>query len=167
MKYASKADLLGRADAEKRRFDVLVDAVPAPRRAEPGVWGDGWSLTDLLAHLSAWHRLFLDWYESGEQGGAPHMPAPGYTWRETPRLNRDLQERDAGLSFDEARRAFEDSHARIAALLGTLTEAQILEPGHFSWTGGNALSTYAGANTVSHYRFAQKVVRRWSKGQAR
>lgn len=161
MKYTSRGDLLSQARTEKGRLDELVDGLSPDRCTEGGVWGDDWSVTDLLAHLSAWHRLFLGWHEAGLRGEAVEMPAEGYTWRETPRLNRDLQKRDAGKSFDEARRTFDESHERVMGLLGTLTEAQIMEAGWFAWTGRNALSTYAGANTASHYRFAGKVIRRW------
>lgn len=167
MKYASRTELVARARAEKCELDCLVDSLPAHRCTEAGVWGDGWTVTDLLAHLSAWHRLFLDWHEAGRRGVSPQMPAAGYTWRETPRLNRDLQARDAGMTFSEARRALAESHARVIDLLEALSDAEVMESGRFPWTGGNALSTYAGANTVSHYRFAQKVIRRWLRGRAR
>ena len=37
--------------------------------------------------------MFLGWYEDGLRGIAPQMPAPGYKWRETPKLNRAIWEK--------------------------------------------------------------------------
>ena len=93
MRYESKPELIG--DIE-RQFDALCGLLVGIPRAEwtdPGVWGDDWSVNDLLAHLSAWHRLFLGWHREGHEGRAVDLPAPGYKWNETPRLNRDLWER--------------------------------------------------------------------------
>ncbi len=51
-------------------------------------------------------------------------------------------------------------------LARALSEAELLEPGHFSWTGTNTVVTYPGANTASRYRFARRVLRRWMRGNA-
>ena len=172
MKYASKADLLARLVRERERLLAMLDDIPPARRTEPGVWGDDWTTGDLFAHLHEWHRLFLGWFADGRAGQTPRLPAPGYKWNETPRLNRDLQARHRGRPPEEVLRDF----AASAKETGTSTsrssscrlgEDQLFEPGYFAWTGSNALVTYAGANTVSHYRFAQKVLRRWLRRETR
>ena len=56
---------------------------------------------------------------------------------------------------------FDATFERVLGLVTTLPESHLLEPGQFAWTGKNALVTYVGANTASHYRFASKVIRRW------
>eukprot|EP01030_Chromulinospumella_sphaerica_P020127 gene20127-20032_t len=37
--------------------------------------------------------MFLQWYEDGMKGLKPEMPAKGYTWKETPALNREINSR--------------------------------------------------------------------------
>jgi hypothetical protein len=163
MKYATKAalleDIAGAYDALEQR----VDDVPESRRDEPGVWGEDWTVTDLIAHLAEWHRMLLRWYREGAAGRRPDMPAPGYTWNQTPQLNRDIQARHAGRPWAEVWAEFQGTHARVVDLVESLGESELLETGHFAWTRKSSLSTYIGPNTASHYRFAVRVLKRWLK----
>jgi hypothetical protein len=167
MRYESKAALLAAIRAEHDALCARLDATAKSRYREPGVWGDGWTVSDLVAHLAEWQAMFLQWYDDGLRGRAPSMPAPGYKWSETPRLNRAIWQKHRHRSRASVRADFDAGYARIVAIVEQLSAGQLLEPGHFPWTGRYPLTTYLGANTVSHYRFAAKVLRRWSAGRAR
>lgn len=165
MRYQSKDRLLEDAEAEYDRLcGLLRDLAPGDYEAA-GVWGDGWNVKDLLSHLTAWLELFLGWYQSGLRGERPQLPAPGCRWNETPRLNRAIQARHRDCSLEDVRRDLDGAVASVHALLRELPSADLFEPGRFAWTGRNALVTYAGANTASHYRFANKVLRRWLRNR--
>ncbi len=166
MRYASKEQLLEDVRSEYRVLGEALEAIPRTRFREPGVWGDAWTVHDLVAHLDAWHRLFLGWYGEGLRGGTPHLPAEGYKWSELARLNRAIQAEHVDRPTDEVRADFQRSYAEVLAILEGASEAELLEPGRFAWTGSHGLVTYAGGNTSSHYRFARKVLRRWLKGVA-
>lgn len=163
MKYSSKDELLADIEKQYAALSELLDFVPRDRYAGAGVWGDDWSVDDLVAHLSSWHRLFLGWYRAGLDGETPEMPAPGYKWNETPRLNHAIQEKHQSRPTEELRSELEATHAEVLALARDLSEEQLLRPGAFAWTGKNAVVTYLGANTASHYRFAIKVLKRWKR----
>lgn len=94
------------------------------------------------------------------------MPAPGYKWNETPRLNRAIQAKHRLRPLRQVRGDFDATYDRVLEMARELSERQLLEPGHFAWTGKNPIVTYLGANTASHYRFAMKVLRRWLRGSA-
>ena len=166
MRYSSKAALQADIRAEHDRFVALLEAIPHTRYEEPGVWGDNWSITDVVAHLAEWQALFLGWYDTGRAGREVHLPALGYKWNETPRLNRAIQAKHLGRSHREVRSQFEKGYKRICRLVDAATEAELLAPGYFDWTGRHALTTYLGANTASHYRFACKVIQRWQRVQS-
>ncbi len=161
VKYASKEALLSSIESEYETLRALVDSLPARLYREPGVWGDAWTITDLIAHLAEWQRMFLRWFNDGLAAKQPEMPAPGYKWNETPRLNRAIRERHRDRLFADVNAELEHSHAEILALVRSLSPNQLLESGHFAWTGRNPLATYLGANTASHYRFAVRVLERW------
>lgn len=165
MKYASKAELIADIEGAYQALVVRLEAIPGARWKEPGVWGDDWTVHDLVAHLSAWHRLFLGWHEAGLRGEAPDMPASGYKWNETPRLNRALRAEHAHRPTEEVWAELRTTHEEVLALAQRLSAPELLESGHFAWTGKNAMVTYLGANTASHYRFASKVLRRWERKQ--
>lgn len=167
MKFSSKEEPISSIESEHRRFLQLLGTIPSTRYLEPGVWGDDWNIRDLLAHLTAWEQMFLTWYRQGEAGEQPEMPAKGYKWNQTPALNREIWKRHRGRSVAEIRAEFETSFDEVFSLAQGLTEFELLERGHFSWTGRNHLTTYLGANTVSHYRAATKILRRWLRTQSR
>ncbi|MGD2069412.1 MAG: ClbS/DfsB family four-helix bundle protein [Gemmatimonadota bacterium] len=161
MRYDSKEQLLASIEGEHDTLVEMLDGIPASRWGESGVWGDGWTVTDLVAHLSEWHRMFLRWYRDGLEGRSPDMPAPGYKWNQTPELNREIQRKHRDESPDRARADFEASHADVLEVARDLPAEALLRPGHFEWTGKHPLTTYLGPNTASHYRFAIKVLKRW------
>jgi hypothetical protein len=166
MRYQSKEALRQDVRAEHDALVALLGQIPEERHSEPGVWGDGWSLTDLVAHLAEWQTMFLGWYEAGQGGAVVELPAPGYKWNETPRLNRAIREKHRAQSAGSVRAHFDRGYERILALLDGVSQAELLSPGHFRWTGRNALATYLGANSASHYRFARKVIERWRRHSA-
>lgn len=163
MRYQSKQELLDDIRREHATLVARLDEIPADRYREPGVWGDGWDVRDLVAHLAEWHTMLLGWHAGGEAGRMPEMPAPGYRWNETPRLNRDIQAKHADRDPAVVRQDFDRTFRDVLELVEELSEERLLEPGHFRWTGKNALVTYVGANTASHYRFARKVLKRWRR----
>jgi hypothetical protein len=161
VRYESKESLIAAIRAEHDAFCERLEEVPRSRTCEGGVWGDGWTVVDLVGHLAEWQAMFLGWYADGIRGVAPRMPAPGYTWRETPRLNRDIWAKHRRRSLAAVRNDFEAGYREIRQLVERLSEEELLRPGHFAWAGGNALTTYLGPNTASHYRFGTKVLKRW------
>ena len=47
--------------------------------------------------------MFLGWYD----GTIPEMPAPGYKWSETQKLNRDIWSKQRSRSMAAIRRDFD------------------------------------------------------------
>jgi hypothetical protein len=166
MRYASKRALVHDIEIEHARLIDLLGTIPASRRRETGVWGDRWTVSDLVAHLAAWHLMFLRWYREGREGRRPALPAPGYKWSETPALNRAIRQKYRHWSYDRALRAFERSYEPVRALAASLPPKVLFTRGYFGWTGTAPLATYLAANTASHYRFARKVLARWLRRTA-
>jgi len=165
MRYRSKQALLDDIRMERDSLCALLREVPKARWHESGVWGNGWTLSDLVAHLAEWQHLFLGWYKDGLQG-VPQMPAPGYRWNETPALNHAIWKQHRLRPQSAVRKDFDSGYKRIVEIVEALSPEQLLEPGHYEWTGKHPLTTYIGPNTASHYRFALKVVKRWLKRTA-
>lgn len=161
MRFESKDHLIEMMEREHAEFVRLADEIGESEFLTPGVWGDAWTILDLFAHLTEWEGMFLRWFEEGRDGGSPERPAPGYSWRETPALNRAIQRKHRGRALAALRREFDDSYDQVLRLALSLEEKDIFEPGRFPWTGRNALVTYLGANSASHYRTASKFLRRW------
>jgi hypothetical protein len=161
VRYDSKIALLTDIEREFAALSVVLDQIPFEQYLQCGVWGDSWNVRDLVAHLFEWQQLFLGWFDAGARGFTPEIPAAGFRYREIPQLNRNIQLRYATYEPREIRQMLESSHQQLLSLAASLTQEQLLQPGAFAWTKRNALVTYLGPNTSSHYRFALKVLKRW------
>jgi hypothetical protein len=166
MRYESKEALLSDVRTEHDSLCARLREIPKSRYRERGVWGDGWTVSDLVAHLAEWQFMFLAWYDDGLRRATPEMPAPGYKWSELGTLNRAIWARHRSRSPAAVRADFDSGYSRILEIVEDLPAEQLLTPGHFEWTGKHPLTTYLGPNTASHYRFAIRVIKRWLTGRA-
>jgi hypothetical protein len=160
MKFATKQDYLDATEVAWKNLWELVDSLTEPqltKRVKTKI-GPARSVKDALAHLYAWHVLLLRWHRDGENG-TPDLPAKGYKWSQTRDLNLVLHDEHADVSLTSIRRKLKLSHGRVQKLVATLSEAELLKPGHFHWTGKNALISYIAPNTVSHYRWALRKIK--------
>lgn len=166
MKFRSKAEY---QDAVAIAWNELWELVDAQAEAdlirrvclEPSI--PERSPKDALAHVHAWHKLLLLWCKTGVGGDRPDLPAPGYKWNQTRALNAALHEQYESIGLASVRRRLKLSHRRVENLVRELTEQQLLEPGHIVWTGKLPLVSYIAPNTVSHYRWATKKIRKLLK----
>jgi hypothetical protein len=165
VKFQSKADLLEAIEREHRAFVDLVESQPPRSRSHAAVWGDGWTIKDLCAHLTEWEQMFLGWYRAGREGRAPAVPAEGYKWNETPRLNKAIWRKHRDKPWRSVREEFDSSYEEILRLAKQLEESELLTPGFFPWTKKLPLMTYLAANTSSHYRTGTKILKRWLRAK--
>ena len=161
----SKAQLIETIEREHAALCALIESVPPKLRSAPDAWGDGWSVKDLVVHVTAWEQFFFSWYGGGKRGELVETPAPGYTWKETPRLNRDLQRKLARKSWKKALEEFDASYTKILRLAKRIDETELLEKGRYDWTGSSTVGNYLGTNTASHYRTAAKILKRWHRAR--
>ena len=165
MKFSNRQELLDNIEREHVAFLAQLQPVAKYRYREKGVWGDDWTIKDLLAHLTEWEQMFLRWYREGANGGKPAVPARGFKWNQTPLLNQVIYRRYKRKALDRVIDDFHASYREVYALAEGLSEEELFAPGHFPWTGENTLTTYLGANTFSHYRTATKILKRWKRSQ--
>ena len=64
---SNKARMLGMIRKERDALDALVASLSDGQMLEPGL-GEGRSVKDLLLHVTAWERRFLDWMAAAERG---------------------------------------------------------------------------------------------------
>jgi len=165
-KRLHKAELLSEIARERAALDAALVGLGPRHMTRPGVTRGGWSVKDVLAHLIAWQQLALGWYEAGLKGEPVHMPAPGYTLRELPRLNALLYRRHHRRSLKVVLADYETYHTRVVALIESLGDRDLVALGRYSWTGPSwALSDYLRASTAAHYLWARKRIRQWRRTQ--
>lgn len=157
-----KTELLEAARNEFDRLGEAVDRVRPMDRERPGAC-EQWSVKNLLAHLDAWHGLFLAWEADGSIGGVPMMPAPGFSWAETPALNAAIHARTADDTWNDVSERLQRSHNAVRAVIASYSDADLFTKRRWPWTGSTSVGSYATSATSSHYAWASKLVRRWAK----
>ena len=165
-KRLRKQQLLAEIAGQRTALDECLALIPARLMTKAGVTHGGWSVKDILAHLVEWQQMNFDWYAAGQRGEKPAMPAPGFTLRELPRLNQMIYRKHHRRPLRAVLQDYESYHARILALIHTLSDEDLVTLGRFSWTGPSwTLSDYLRASTAAHYLWARTRIRRWWKAQ--
>ena len=155
----NRNDLLA---ASAQRFTELKARIaamsPAQREREfrPGTMN--WNVRDVLGHVHHWQLLFLDWYAVGMAGGEPHMPAKGYSWARTSELNRSIHARCLDVPLRTMRIRLARSHAKVLAIAGRHSDAELFTKKRFAWTGSTSLGAYLVSATSSHYEWASRLI---------
>ena len=120
---------------------------------------DDWSVKDILAHLVDWEQRFIAWYKAGQKGETPETPAPGFTWRELPKLNQEGYEQHKNDKLENVLEQSEKSYQEILELVTGMKEQEIFEEKYYGWTGATPLLPWISANTSSHYNWARRNIR--------
>jgi uncharacterized protein (TIGR03083 family) len=164
MSAMTKETLLQEIRVERRRLETNLARLSDEEMLRPGIC-EFWTAKDLLAHLLDWEQRFLGWYAAGRRGETPELPAPGLTWGQLDELNRQVYEAHRDRPLDEVRAQFAASYAELLAAVESMSPEEIIEPGHYAWTGGGELGHFIAANSSHHYRWAKDELRQWMKTQ--
>ena len=147
---------LTRTSFEKLRAEL--DAAGPRAGSVPCV--DDWTIKDVLAVRTWWTVHVIDWVEAGRRGEAPVVPAAGYKWNETPRLNADVVEAARRESYRSVRDRLERGFERVMRTIDSLDDRELLDVGVFEWAGKYPVSRWISMNTARQYATARTFVRR-------
>jgi len=159
---ASKQDLLDLMESEHQKLDALVQSLPPTQRGKVSRQ-TGWSILDVLAHLSEWEQLCVGWYKTGLTGKQQQLPAKGYNWAQIPALNQKFLEENRTRTPAAILKRYAASYRNIRKTLEGIREKDLFERGKFSWTNRNNMATYFISATSSHYVWAIKEVKKCLK----
>ncbi len=157
-------DLVSLIMAERQRLDALIAAVPESKRTQPTI--AGYSLVDLLGHITWWENHMLDVLESAARGAQPQRlarPGEGEAWvdrvnGETFAANRD---RDPATLLAEYHRNAE----RISTALSGYSDSQLFDPLGFANVLGYPAQAMIAANTYEHYPDHVQAISAWLDSQ--
>ncbi len=121
---------------------------------------DDWTIKDLMAVRAWWTASVVEWIEKGKSGADPSLPAPGYGWRETPRLNDTIVREAEPESYAEVLSRLRDGYRRVRAAIDSLDDEELLEVGAYEWAGKWPLARWISINTARQYVTAWTFIRR-------
>ncbi|MEA2572944.1 MAG: hypothetical protein QOH93_242 [Chloroflexia bacterium] len=136
----SKQQLTEQITQERTHWENLVEEVGRERMDEPGAMGE-WTFKDLIAHMIGWWEYEIGRREAGLRGERPKAPSgiEGTEDWDADRVNQVFYDRYKHRSLDDVLNDSSSVWQRMEALVQSLPERDLLEPGRFSWEGGKAL----------------------------
>ena len=166
----SKNELITAAETGWSKMWKMIDALPEekrlsefnftddPKRKEAH-WQRDKNLRDVLTHLYEWHQLLLNWTAANLNGEAkPFLPQP-YTWNTYGSMNQEFWKKHQSTSYENAKTLLCESHGKVIALVESLSDEELFQKKHFSWTGTTNLGSYCISNLSSHYDWAMKKIK--------
>lgn len=160
----NKTELL---DLSKKNFESLMEFIENLSQEEQkkdfpkGTMNR--NIQDVLMHLHHWHLMMSEWYGIGMKGNQPEMPAPGYSWKTTPELNKWIWEKYKDTSVKDAKDNFKSSYKQIRKLIEKHSNEELFEKKKYKWTGTTSLGAYFVSATSSHYDWAIKLIKKAKK----
>jgi hypothetical protein len=116
-------------------------------------------------HLYEWHQLLLNWVATNTSGGdKPFLPEP-YTWKTYGEMNIGFWKKHQTTNYDETVALLGSSHAEVMALIEALSDEELFEKKHFPWALTTNIGSYCISAAPSHYDWAIKKIKQWSKGE--
>lgn len=163
-KRLSRTSLLDEIRHEKKILDGLLAGLRPREMTSQPVTKAGWTVKDILGHMIGWQQMPLGWHATELAGGVAEVPMPGLRWSDVHRINEIILRRFHRKSLKSVRQAFADSHQQMLDLTASISDADLVTPHRFAWTGPTwTASDHIRAATASHYRWAIKHLRAFQR----
>lgn len=154
----NKRTVLNRLRDERSHFEELLAGLSESQMTNVAL-GDGWTIKDTLAHLTAWEKELLRWLKMAADGQRPDMPRPGQWDSYIEAFNAREFVANRQRSLDEVLTEFRLVYSQLWTALQALPE----DPNHPSWSvwyGGQPpwglVATY-----YHHYAEHRQTIESW------
>ena len=159
---ASKSLLLHHIRSERASLEAVIELLGASNLTQP-VLDDGWSVKDVLTHITAWERRIVRAIGEGQRGETPGWPEPGMTLADVDALNARDFARNRERSLEDVLDDSLASYQAAVACAESLSDDEVMRPP--AWRDSVPLFRMIGANTWEHYREHIDQIEAWHAGQ--
>ena len=119
----NKKELIEFSDA---KFTLLMERVrDMPEKEIVKLRSNQRSVKDNLAHVYAWQLMMLDWYAIGMTGKKPDMPLKGYTWKDSVRLNKMIDDTYKDTALKTVLGNLTKKHTKLIQIMKKHSEKEI------------------------------------------
>jgi hypothetical protein len=146
--------LLKRLDTAWGAFKASYAGLSEAQLMEPGVTG-GWSVRDIIAHVTTWEEEALKHLPSILQGRRP--PRYSVTYGGIDAFNAQMTKLKEGVSLSEVFRQLDDVHQRVIDVIEHAPESHVNSEARFR--------RRLRLDTYTHYPNHAHAIRRWRERQ--
>lgn len=157
----SKQEMLDLISNEWEALGAVLEPLDRKTMSQAGVEST-WSVKDILAHISAWEKLMIQWLEESLRGETPQRPAPGESWDDLDTFNEQLYLENKDKTLDDVLQEFGEIHQVAMKIVEAMDESDLLEPDRFEWRKGDPIWHLVAGNTWLHFKEHRETISRWS-----
>ena len=151
-----KATLITKIQDGRREMEALLAQLSEAQLVEPGV-ADGWSIKDLLSHITYWERDTVDVLKAAARGETPYLTGPEETDARNAEAVARNRERPVAAVIADYFQTIDDLIAQVE----TLSERDLSDPDRFPWEAGKPLWKHIGGESYAHEREHREQIRDW------
>jgi hypothetical protein len=160
MEEITKPQMLELINDEWFALEVILRSLDEEKLTQPGVEGL-WTVKDIVAHITAWEKLMIQWLEESLRGETPQRPAPGEAWEDLDDFNEQLYLDNKDNNLDVVLNDFATVHAKAAELVARMNESDLTDPDRFEWRKGDPIWHLVAGNTWLHYAEHRETITKW------
>lgn len=120
----------------------------------------GWSIKDILAHISSWHHRLYQLLDASLYNQEPAISGPDNI-EELDALNAQFYIENKTLPLDDVLVDFRNTYQHILSIVQAMPEEDLLNPQRFSWTRGEPLWKSIAGDTYEHYQEHILQIQQW------
>jgi hypothetical protein len=156
----TKEKILQRITSERGKLDGTLSRLSARQMAEEEVEA-GWTVKDILAHITVWERRMLRWMNETLDGIKPDMLPDGMTWDDLDRWNEETYLEDKNRPLKEILLEYSSALPKILEIVEKASEEELISPERFAWRKGTPLWEMVASNTFWHYGEHREQIEGW------
>ena len=131
----SKAQLISNLKEEYAQWEALLDDIGEAHMTQPDVAG-GWSIKDIVAHLTGWRRRTVARFQSVLRHEASFsMPWPPELQTDD-EINAWIYEANRDRPLTDVLEESRDVFQQLVDTLSAFPESELLDPRRFGWMEG-------------------------------
>jgi hypothetical protein len=151
-------ELLAVTQSSYAALEAELSRLTAKQMQETGAI-DGWSIKDTIAHIAAWERMCVGWFDALERGEKPDREALiSQEW--TDKTNARIYEENRDRPLADIRADASSSHQAMLALIERVGDG-LFDANRFPWAGGRAIAQWVRGNADEHYDEHREQIIAW------
>lgn len=114
--------------------------------------GGGWSIKDILAHITAWHYRLLDRIGAISRNEEPTFLVSDGNDNEIDRLNAQFYEENKARPLNEILSDLRASNLSVIESVQAMADEDLTDPQRFAWMDGDPFWNLVAGDTYDHYQ---------------
>lgn len=140
----NKDELLLKIRSSRQRLEEALANIRADQMDRVILHGQ-WSVRDMVGHICFWEDKLLSLYDILSSGGIPEALG------DIDVLNANALEKYKSKPLQSILDGEMEAYKKILQLVNQAKEAELFEPGYFSWMNGHSFAEFISDNTYLHY----------------